>query len=34
MYPRHSEGKSAVGERFIRTLNIKSKNIWLKFQRM
>ena len=34
MYSTYNEGKSAVAERFIRTLKIKFLNIWQLFQKM
>ena len=33
MYSTHNEGKSAVAERFIRTLKIRFINIWLLCQK-
>ena len=34
MYSKHNEGKSAIAERFIRTLKIKFINTWLQYQKM
>ena len=33
MYSTHNEGKSAVAERFIRTLKLKFIGIWLQYQK-
>ena len=34
IYSIHSEGKSVVAKRFIRTLKIKNTNTWLQYQKM
>ena len=34
MYSKHNEGKSAIAEKFVRTLKIKFINTWLQFQKM
>ena len=34
MYSTHNEGKSVVAERFIRTINNKTTNTWLQYQKM
>ena len=33
MYSTHNEGKSAVAERFIRTLKLKFISTWLQYQK-